>query len=78
MEGLIGNDILKHFDFRAVKCMAGRAIEISSALIPFGNSEHFLYPGQVDNFDCAINNVESNFKTIVSEIECPQILLIFV
>ena len=51
--------------------MAGRAIEIPSGLIPFGNSEHFLYPGQVGNFDC-VDNIESNFKTIVSEIECPQ------
>ena len=56
--------------------MAGRAIEIPSGLIPYGNSEHFLYPGQVGNFDC-VDHIESNFKTIVSEIECPQKLVNF-
>ena len=76
LEGLIGNDILQHFDSKTVNCMAGRAIEIPSGLIPFGNSEHFLYPGQVGNFDC-VDHIESNFKTIVSEIECPQNLVNF-
>ena len=42
LEGLIGNDILQHFDFKTVKSMASCAIEIPSGLIPFGNSEHFF------------------------------------
>ena len=49
--------------------MAGRALQIENKLIPFGNSEHFLYPGQVGGY-CSSHCIESNYKTILSDIKC--------
>ena len=50
IDGLIGSDLIQYIDFYAVKCMAGRALQIENKLIPFGNSEHFLYPGRVGGY----------------------------
>ena len=45
VDDIIGNDVLQHLDFKTVNCMAGKALEITSGVISFGNSEHFLHPG---------------------------------
>ena len=37
LHGLIGSDVLQHLDFKTVNCMAGKALQINSGLLPFGN-----------------------------------------
>ena len=42
---------------------------IADKVIPFGNSAHFLYPGQVGGY--AVNNhVENNYSTNLSSVKC--------
>ena len=49
--------------------MNGSALRVDTGFIPFGNSEHFLYLHQVSKTrNCRI---ETNFKTIVSQVKCP-------
>ena len=74
IHGLIGSDIIQYIDFFVVKCMSGVALNIGNKIIPFGNSEHFLYPGQVGNFDGS-HSIENNYKTILSEVKCTPTLV---
>ena len=71
INGLIGSDIIQYINFFTVKCMSGIALNIENKIIPFGNSEHFLYPGQVGNFSNC-HSIENNYKTILSEVKCPD------
>ena len=71
INGLIGSDIIQYMDFSTVKCMSGRALKVGNKIIPFGNSDHFLYPGQVGNFDTTYR-VESNYKTILAGVRCSE------
>ena len=72
--GLVGSDIIQYINFSTVKCMSGIALNIENKIIPFGNSEHFLYPGQVGSYD-SCHKVQNNYKTILSEIKCPDTLV---
>ena len=74
INGLIGSDILQYINFSTVKCMFGKALKVENKLIPFGNSEHFLHPGQVGNFDSSYR-VESNYKTIISKVKCSDTIV---
>ena len=74
INGLIGSDLIQYINFSTIKCMSGIALNIGNKIIPFGNSEHFLYPGQVGNFD-ATYRVESNYKTIIANVSCPSIVV---
>ena len=68
VNGLIGSDIIQYIKFETSKCMHGSALRFDSGFVPFGNSEHFLYPHQVNKTkNCRLEN---NFKTIVSEVKC--------
>ena len=51
-----------------------KALNVENKLIPFGNSEHFLHPGQVGNFDSSYR-VESNYKTIISKVKCSDTIV---
>ena len=49
--------------------MNGSTLRFDTGFIPFGNSEHFLYPNQLSKTgNCRIG---TNFKTIVSQVKCP-------
>ena len=74
INGLIGSDLIQYIDFSTVSCMSGKALKVGKNLVPFGNSEHFLYPGQVGNFDTSCR-IENNYKTIISEVSCPKTLV---
>ena len=74
INGLIGSDLIQYINFSTVKCMSGIALKIGHQVIPFGNSEHFLYPGQIGNFDSCYK-VENNYKTILSEVKWPETLV---
>ena len=69
IDGLIGVDILQFIQFSSVPCMHGQALLIDKQLIPFGNSEHFLYHGQVGGYDKS-PHIENNYSTILSSIKC--------
>ena len=71
INGLIGSDIIQYMDFSTVKYMSGRALKVGNKIIPFGNSDHFLYPGLVGNFDTTYR-VESNYKTILAGVRCSE------
>merc|ERR1712121_83770 len=47
IQGIIGQDILDFIEFRKVPCMNSSALELANGLMPSGNTEHFLFPGQV-------------------------------
>ena len=47
IQGIIGQDILDFIEFRKVPCMNGSALELANGLMPSGNTEHFLFPGQM-------------------------------
>ena len=49
--------------------MNGSALRVYTGFIPFGNSEHFLYPEQMSKIESS--RIETNFKTIVSQVKCP-------
>ena len=74
IDGLLGSDIIQYIEFSTIKCMSGMAFRVGSKVIPFGNSEHFLYPGQVGNFDSAYR-IESNYKTILVGVQCPDVVV---
>ena len=68
VNGLIGTDIIQYINFSKSKCMNDSTLRVDTGFIPFGNSEHFLYPNQVSKTrNCRI---ETNFKTIVSQVKC--------
>ena len=70
IHGLIGADVIQYIQFSTVPCMAGIALKIQDKIIPFGNSEHFLYPGQVKYF-VKSNRIENNYQTIISKVKSP-------
>ena len=74
INGLIGSDIIQYLDFSTIKCMSGKALKVGNKIIPFGNSDHFLYPGQVGNFGTTYR-VENNYKTILADIRCPEAII---
>ena len=47
VNGLIGTDLLQHINFSTSKFMNGSVLRVDTGFIPFGNSEHFLYPNQL-------------------------------
>ena len=58
---------------RVVKCLNGRAFEIATGLIPYGNISHFLFSNQIETQNLA--KIENNFKTIVSRAKCSPLHL---
>ena len=74
VHGLIGVDIIQFIkELRVINCMHGSAFQVASGIIPFGNTEHFLYPHQLGQ-----SRVESNYSTIVSQVTCPTTHINFV
>ena len=60
IDGLLGIDIIQFIKFNTIPCMNGQAFCMADKVIPFGNSAHFLYPGQVGGY--AVNNhIENNY-----------------
>ena len=55
--------------FNTIPCMNGQAFCMADKVIPFGNSAHFLYPGQVGGYEVN-NHIENNYTTILSSVEC--------
>ena len=46
--GLIGTDCLQFIkEFKTVDCMNGSAYSVKNGIMPFGDTTHFLFPGQV-------------------------------
>ena len=69
ISGLLGMDLIQFMQFSTVPCMHGQALLVADKLIPFGNSEHFLYNGQVGGYSqrpC----IENNYSIILSSIKC--------
>lgn len=72
VEGLIGVDIFQFIrELQNVKCMHGSAFKIDSGIIPYGDTGHFLHPGQVPLVPQTFFS-ELNFKTIVAEVPSPK------
>ena len=65
IQGIIGQDILDFIEFRKVPCMNGSALELANGLMPSGNTEHFLFPGQVGDIQNS-GRVEVNFETFLN------------
>ncbi|CAL4092461.1 unnamed protein product, partial [Meganyctiphanes norvegica] len=74
IEGLVGTDLLQFIPFSTVPCMFGQAIKIQNKLIPFGNSAHFLYQGQVKGLNQP-SQVENNYHAILAGVHCPDALV---
>ena len=72
VQGLIGADILQFIkELKIVPCMHGSAFSVATGIIPFGDTNHFLYPGQVP-VEAKSCYSELNFKTVVSEFPEPE------
>ena len=71
---LVGTDVIQFIkELKMIDCMNGSAISVASGIIPFGDTNHFLYHGQVPlEFPTAISKTELNFKTVISEISVPS------
>ena len=70
IQGLIGADIISFMDdLGMVKCMYGSVFNVTTGIIPFGDTNHFLYPGQVP-IETQNYSSELNFKTIIAEVPC--------
>ena len=66
--GLIGTDCLQFIkEFKTVDCMNGSAYSVRNGIMPFGDTNHFLFPGQVP-LEKYSNRVETNFKTIIDKL----------
>ena len=66
--GLIGTDCLQFIkEFKTVDCMNGSAYSVRNGIMPFGDTTHFLFPGQVP-LEKHANRVETNFKTIIDRL----------
>ena len=73
--GLIGTDLIQFMkELKIVDCMHGSAFSIATGVIPFGDTHHFLYPGQVPigKIKPAAQVATLNFKTIINEISVPS------
>ena len=72
VQGLIGADILQFMkDLKVVQCMHGSAFHVTTGIIPFGDTNNFLYPGQVP-IEPKNSCSELNFKTIIAEVSSPK------
>ena len=69
IDGLIGIDVLQFMQFSTVPCMHGQAFKVANKLIPFGNSEHFVYSGQVGSYN-QYPCIENNYATILNNVKC--------
>ena len=69
IDGLIGIDILQFVPFATMPCMNGLALRMGDKVLPFGNSAHFLYPGQVGSL-ARTNYIDNNFNSIMSNVNC--------
>jgi len=69
IDGLLGMDIIQFINFYTISCMHEQAIFIAGTVVPFGNSSHFLYPGQVGDYANS-NHIENNSPTLMSYIKC--------
>ena len=68
VQGLIGADIIQFIkELKIVPCMHGSAFYVTTGIIPFGDTNHFLYPGQVP-VESKNYYSELNFKTIVDRV----------
>ena len=48
IHGLIGADVIQFIkELKIIDCMHGSAFSVHTGVIPFGDTTHFLYPGQV-------------------------------
>ena len=74
IDGLLGMDIIQFIDFYTIPCMHGHAIFMSGKVVPFGNSSHFLYPGQVGDFANS-NYVENNRSNLTSYIKNSDLIV---
>ena len=68
--GLIGADLIQFIkELKIVQCMQGSAFSVSTGIMPFGDTTHFLYPGQVPLETLNTNSrTEVNFKTLINEL----------
>lgn len=69
--GLIGADVIQFIkELKVVQCMNGSAFSVTTGIVPFGDTNHFLYPGQVpiEAPTNIIKKTEINFKTIINEL----------
>ena len=68
IQGLIGADIIQFIkELKLVQCMHGSAFYVATGIIPFGDTNHFLHPGQVPA-EVKNHYSELNFKTIVEQL----------
>ena len=74
IDGLIGIDLLQFMQFVSVPCMHGQAFKVANKFIPFGNSDHFLYSGQVGGYSQS-PRIENNYATIMSNVKCSDHLV---
>ena len=68
LDGLIGNDVLQFMPFKTVPCMHGQAFNFAGKICPYGNTEHFLFRGQVPAPQSI--RIENNFNTIMRDVKC--------
>ena len=68
--GLIGADVIQFIkELKVVQCMSGSAFSVTTGIVPFGDTTHFLYPGQVPiEAPNLSRKMEINFKTIINEL----------
>ena len=68
--GLIGADLIQFIkELKVVQCMQGSALSVNTGIMPYGDTAHFLYPGQVPlEALSAKSKTEVNFKTVINEL----------
>ena len=71
IHALVGTDVLQFIgDLSVVNCLYGKAFQLGSGIVPFGNVNHFLYPNQVTQ---SLSKTENNYKTIINKANCPPL-----
>ena len=74
IQSIIGQDILDFIEFRKVPCMNGSALKLANGLMPSGNTEHFLFPGQVGDIQNS-GRVEVNFETFLNSFNVNELVV---